>query len=296
MSKNTQLAQRFSEILYQLNQGKRLDTQVLAAHFGVNLRTIQRDFNERLYFLEWEEQGPRYYKLNLQKLGVLTEEDIQRFATFASVSNLFPKLDRAFYQEKLTESVQVKGFQYEEIKHLKKEFDLLQKAINEYRLVDFNYTKSGQKEGKFYKIAPYSLINKNGVWYLIGIEEDRKKTFCFTQMSMLRVLNQTFEPNQKFLAEIKNNDSISHGNQLSEVVIKVSNFAAPFFLRRNLLPNQTLVHKTENGELILSCANVNELDIVPIVQYWIPHLTIVSPAELQEKMNENLKLYLTKLK
>lgn len=246
--------------------------------------------------MEWEEQGPRYYKLNLQKLGVLTEEDIQRFATFASISNLFPKLDRAFYQEKLTESVQVKGFQYEEIKHLKKEFDLLQKAINEYRLVDFNYTKSGQKEGRFYEIAPYSLINKNGVWYLIGIEEDRKKTFCFTQMSMLRVLNQTFEPNQKFLAEIKNNDSISHGNQLSEVVIKVSNFAAPFFLRRNLLPNQTLVHKTENGELILSCANVNELDIVPIVQYWIPHLTIVSPAELQEKMNENLKLYLTKLK
>ena len=91
MSKNTQLAQRFSEILYQLNQGKRLDTQALAAYFGVNLRTIQRDFNERLYFLEWEEQGPRYYKLNLQKLGVLTEEDIQRFATFASVSNLFPK-------------------------------------------------------------------------------------------------------------------------------------------------------------------------------------------------------------
>ena len=87
-----------------------------------------------------EEQGSRYYKLNLQKLGVLTEEDIQRFATFASISNLFPKLDRAFYQEKLTESVQVKGFQYEEIKYLKKEFDLLPKTINEYRLVNFNFT------------------------------------------------------------------------------------------------------------------------------------------------------------
>ncbi len=292
MSKNTQLAQRFSEILYQLNQGKRLDTQVLAAHFGVNLRTIQRDFNERLYFLEWEEQGPRYYKLNLQKLGVLTEEDIQRFATFASVSNLFPKLDRAFYQEKLTESVQVKGFQYEEIKHLKKEFDLLQKAINEYRLVDFNYTKSGQKEGKFYKIAPYSLINKNGVWYLIGIEEDRKKTFCFTQMSMLRVLNETFEPNQQFLAEIKNNDSISHGNQLSEVVIKVDASVAHYFTRRNLLPNQETIRKLENGELLLSCKNIHELEIIPLVQYWIPFLTIVSPNNLQERMISNLQKYI----
>ena len=292
MSKNTQLAQRFSEILYQLNQGKRLDTQALAAYFGVNLRTIQRDFNERLYFLEWEEQGPRYYKLNLQKLGVLTEEDIQRFATFASVSNLFPKLDRVFYQEKLTESVQVKGFQYEEIKHLKKEFDLLQKAINKYRLVDFNYTKSGQKEGKFYKVAPYSLINKNGVWYLIGIEEDRKKTFCFTQMSMLRVLNETFEPNQQFLAEIKNNDSISHGNQLSEVVIKVDASVAHYFTRRNLLPNQETIRKLENGELLLSCKNIHELEIIPLVQYWIPFLTIVSPNDLQERMISNLQKYI----
>lgn len=56
------------------------------------------------------------------------------------------------------------------------------------------------------------------------------------------------------------------------------------------------MHKLDDGGLLLSCENVNEQEIVPLVQYWVPHLTIVSPAELQEKMNENLKLYLTKLK
>ena len=284
--------QRFVEILFILNEGERVDLQKMAEKFGMSLRTLQRDFNERLDFLDWEEKGPRYYKINRTKSGLLNQQDIERFALFASISDLFPKIDREFYQEKLTESVQVKGVQYEDISQLKKEFDLLKKAIDDHKMIDFNYTKSGQKEGKFYKIAPYSLINKNGVWYLIGTDEGRKKTFCFTQMRMLKKLNETFEPNQQFIEEIKTNDSISHGNQLSEVVIKVSSFAASFFLRRNLLPNQTLVHKTENGELILSCANVNELDIVPIVQYWIPHLTIVSPAELQSKMQEKLKIYI----
>ena len=284
--------QRFVEILFILNEGERVDLQKMAEKFGMSLRTLQRDFNERLDFLDWEEKGPRYYKINRTKSGLLNQQDIERFALFASISDLFPKIDREFYQEKLTESVQVKGVQYEDISQLKKEFDLLKKAIDDHKMIDFKYTKSGQKEGKFYKIAPYSLINKNGVWYLIGTDEGRKKTFCFTQMRMLKKLNETFEPNQQFIEEIKTNDSISHGNQLSEVVIKVSSFAASFFLRRNLLPNQTLVHKTENGELILSCANVNELDIVPIVQYWIPHLTIVSPTELQSKMLEKLKIYI----
>lgn len=292
MQKNIVLAQRLSEILTQLSQGKRLDIHQLAEEFGVSLRTIQRDIKERFEFLEWEEKGPRYYKLNLYKLGILSQSDILRFARFASISELFPKVDRDFYQEKLTDSIKVKGFQYEAIEHLDKEFNLIKNAIEERKFIQFVYTKSGQSEGKFYTIAPYSLINKNGIWYLIGTDEDKQKTFCFTQISLPKIIAKTFEPNQQLLEEIKRSDSISFGNQLSEVLIKVSGFAAPYFLRRNLLPNQKLVHKLENGELILASENVNELDIVPLVQYWIPHLTIISPDGLQENMVERLKQYI----
>ncbi|EMY45860.1 helix-turn-helix transcriptional regulator [Glaesserella parasuis] len=292
MQKNTVLAQRLSEILSQLNQGKRIDINQLAEDFGVSVRTIQRDIKDRLAFLEWEESGPRHYKINRYKLGILSQQDISRFALFASISDLFPKVDRDFYQEKLTDSVKVKGFQYEDIRHLDNEFQLIKQAIEAHKFIDFLYKKNGQIDGKFYKIAPYSLINKNGIWYLIGTDEDKQKTFCFTQITMLKMLDETFEPNQQLQEEIKSNDSISFGNQLSEVLVKVSSFASPYFLRRNLLPNQKLVHKSENGELILASENVNELDIVPLVQYWIPHLTIISPNGLQEKMVEKLKQYI----
>lgn len=293
MTKSSILAYRLSEILVLLNQGKRLDTHQLAEEFNVSVRTIQRDIRDRFAYLDWEEFGPRYYKLNTQKLGFLDKEEIERFARFASVADLFPKVDQTFYQEKLTESIKVKGFQYEDIRHLENEFRLLKQSIEKYQLVSFLYRKSNQTDGKFYKIAPYSLINKNGIWYVIGTDQNKQKTFCFTQMTLLTALNETFEPNQQLQEEIKNNDSISVGNQLSEVLVKVSGFAAPYFLRRNLLPNQKLVHKAENGELILASENVNELDIIPLVQYWIPHLTVISPDGLQEKMVEKLKQYIT---
>lgn len=291
MKRSTVLAQRLGEILQQLNQGKRVDIHQLADYFGVSIRTIQRDIHDRLDFLDWEEKGARYYKLNRQKQGILTAQDIERFALFASVSELFPTLDRRFYQEKLTQSVQVKGIEYEDIHHLDREFKQIQEAIETYRLIDFNYVKIGQNQGKFYKIAPHALVNKNGIWYVIGTEEDKQKTFCFTQMKMLKVLTETFEPNQQLLSDIQTNDSIYFGNQMSEVLVKVSASAAPYFLRRNLLPNQELVHKSESNELILSCKNVHAKEIIPLVQYWIPHLSIISPTELQSEIVDKLKHY-----
>ncbi|MCW9699528.1 helix-turn-helix transcriptional regulator [Avibacterium sp. 20-129] len=298
MKKTHQLAQRLSIILSQLNLGKRLDINELAEDFDVSIRTLQRDINERLNFLPWAELGPRFYKLDRQKLDILTEEDIQRFALFASISNLFPSVDKAFYQEKLTQSVQVKGFQYEDVSHLQAQFNQLKQAISNNNFISFKYCKLTTQQTNFYQIAPYSLTNKNGIWYLIGTDQhqdNKQKTFCFTQISQLEVLAETFTPNQQFIEEIKRNDSLSHGNMIAEVVIQVSAFASPFFLRRNLLPNQKLVHKLENGELLLAAQNVNPLDILPIVQYSIPHLVIISPQNLQIELQNNLAQYLNKM-
>ena len=295
-TKQHSLAKRLSTILYRLNCGERLDLLALAEEFNLSLRTLQRDINERLAFLAWEEHGDRFYKINQQQSGFLTEEDINRFALFASVSNLFPQIDREFYQEKLTQSVQVKGFKYEDIRHKQTEFSQLNEAIKQHQLISFKYIKKSTQETKFYQLAPYSLLNKNGIWYLIGTENNKQKTFCFTQISDLMVLNQYFTPNPQLLEEIKNSDSLYHGNQLSEVIIKVDAKVSHYFLRRDLLPNQEIMHQSDDNTLLLLCKNINEQEIIPLVQYWIPFLTIISPEGLQSKIIENLKNYILNYK
>ena len=138
------------------------------------------------------------------------------------------------------------------------------------------------------------MLNRNGIWYTIGIDHNtgKEKTFCFTQISALQILPKTFTPNPVFRAAIKNSDSISHGNQLSEVVVQISAQATPYFLRRNLLPNQEMVRHLDDGGLLLACKNIHENEIVPIVQYWIPMAKIVSPIELQQKLEKKLRDYL----
>ena len=45
------LVHRLAQMLIRLNQGEKLDPAQLADEFGVNLRTIQRDLNERFSYL-----------------------------------------------------------------------------------------------------------------------------------------------------------------------------------------------------------------------------------------------------
>lgn len=294
-SKNEKLAARLGLILTKLNAGETLDIHQLAEEFAISVRTLQKDFNERLSYLEWEQAGPRFYCINRNQLGVFNQNDIERFARFASVQDLFPKLDQEFFKKQLVESIQVKGFQYETISHRHKAFKQLQQAVENHQVITFTYQKQGEKTTTNRTIEPYVLLNKNGIWYLIGLENGKQKTFCFTQMSFIKIDEKTFELDQNFLKEIESSDSISYGNQINEVIIKVNAEVAHYFTRRNLLPNQEIIRQVDNGELLISCKNIHELEIIPLVQYWIPHLVIVSPSELQEKMQRKIQQYLRNL-
>ena len=291
--KHERLAYRLSDIIARLNDGERLDIHELAAQHKTALRTIQRDLKERLYFLAYSEEGPRYYRLDKSRQGHMTNEDIRRFARYASVQELFPDTDRRFYEEKLHQSILVKGFQYENIRARQKEFDQITRAISNHRRISFQYNKVGNQESKTYRLAPYQLVNKNGIWYLVGTDDDhRQKTYCFSQIRSLITHEETFTPDPALQETIRTTDSIYYGNQIKEIIVEISSLAAGYFQRRALLPNQETVRELENGGLLLACKNVNPREVVPIVQYWIPHSRIISPAEIQQQMAQALRDYL----
>ena len=92
------LVYRLAQILIKLNQGEKLDPQVLAEEFGVALRTIQRDLNVRFAYLPLEKVDG-FYRLDPTYLGQLNTRDIERFASLAGVHGLFPSLSDEFLRD-----------------------------------------------------------------------------------------------------------------------------------------------------------------------------------------------------
>lgn len=77
-SNHDTLVYRLEQMLIKFNQGKKLDPHELADEFHVNIRTIQRDLNERFAYLPLEKNEGRY-SLDPTFLGKLSTKDIERF-------------------------------------------------------------------------------------------------------------------------------------------------------------------------------------------------------------------------
>ena len=288
------LVYRLSQILVKLNQGLKLDPKALADEFKVNLRTIQRDLNERFAYLPLEKvEG--HYRLDPTFLGKLSTKDIARFASLAGVRGLFPSLSddflRDIFDDRMQGALLVKGHNYEDLRGKEKLFGALEKAIYDRKQVSFGYAKEGSLKS-YTGIAPYKLINHKGIWYLTAVDADKLKSFSFSKIQHLKVLDTVFDWDAAIDSKISSDDGIWHSDTQREVVLKATPEVAGYFKRRKLIGNQVIEKELADGSLIISAKVSHDKQILPIVRYWMPNLTIISPESLQTELMQGLKAYL----
>ena len=288
------LVYRLSQILVKLNQGLKLDPKALADEFKVNLRTIQRDLNERFAYLPLEKvEG--HYRLDPTFLGKLSTKDIERFASLAGVRGLFPSLSDDFLRDIFDDRMQgvllVKGHNYEDLRGKEKLFGTLEKAIYDRKQVCFDYAKEGTLKS-YAGVAPYKLINHKGIWYLTALDADKLKSFSFSKILHLKVLDTAFDWDATIDTKISSDDGIWHSETQREVVLKASPEVAGYFKRRKLIANQVIEKELSDGSLIISAKVSHDNQILPIVRYWIPNLSIISPESLQAELEQGLSAYL----
>ena len=288
------LVYRLSQMLVKLNQGLKLDPKALAEEFKVNLRTIQRDLNERFAYLPLEKVDG-HYRLDPTFLGKLSTKDIARFASLAGVRSLFPSLSddflRDIFDDRMQGALLVKGHNYEDLRGKEKLFGALEKAIYDRKQISFDYAKEGTLKG-YIGVAPYKLINHKGIWYLTALHDDKLKSFSFSKIQHLKVLDTGFEWDASLDSKISTDDGIWHSDTQREVVLKATPEVAGYFKRRKLIGNQVIEKELADGSLIISAKVSHDNQILPIVRYWMPNLTIISPESLQTELMQGLKAYL----
>lgn len=287
------LVRRLALMLVKLNQGEKLDPRQLAAEFNVNLRTIQRDINERFSYLPLEKTRGRYH-LDPALLGKLTLKDIDRFASLAGVKGLFPGLSEDFLREIFDSRVQsallVKGHHYEDLRGKEPAFKQLEQAIIGRQKIGFDYAKDDGFKG--YEVEPYKLINNKGVWYLATKHNGKLKTFSFSKIERVSLCDGIFTHDLEFDNRLGNEDGIWFSEQSIEIVLKVDKVVAGYFRRRKLIANQVIERELEDGSLIVSAKVGHHNQVLPIVRYWIPSIQIISPDGLQQEFESTLRKYL----
>jgi predicted DNA-binding transcriptional regulator YafY len=288
------LVKRLAMMLVKLNQGERLVPSELARDFGVNVRTIQRDINERFGYLPLE-KADGAYRMTPAFLGRLTLKDVERFAALAGVASLFPSLSVEFLRDifdfRVESALMVKGHHYEDLRGREADFKAIERAIVARRRMRFSYLSS---EGpKTYEVEPHKLVNAKGVWYLAARHDGKLKTFSFAKLGLPVVTHETFDPDPRLLQQLEADDGIWTSEKPIEVVLTVGAQAAPYFRRRKLIANQVIDKELADGGLIVLARVGHANQVLPIVRYWIPHLRIVAPKELANQFESELRDFLS---
>jgi predicted DNA-binding transcriptional regulator YafY len=287
-SSHDTLSIRLSLILTKLNSGERFTIQELSEEFNVTKRTIQRDMNERFSYLPLKKENG-YYFLEEYCLGKLNFEDIKNFATLSGIKNLYPNLTDNFIVDllnsKINQTYLIKGYEYEDLSSKTKLFENLNIAIVTYQSISVSYNDK-QRE-----LNPYKLINTDGIWYLSADENNQLKTYTVNKISNYNPTTKTFKPKKEFIDKIAQNQDTWFSDDKLEVTLRINKKAKEYFTRRELLSYQKIIEQNDDY-LVVSTIVSYEEEILKVVRYWIPHIKILEPVELQDKLIKQLEDYI----
>lgn len=291
---------RLTIVLNRLYEGEELSVTDLAEEFNVSKKTIQRDFNERLYRFPIEKSGRKWrmmagYRLERQRSAdeMLVLDILEKISE--GISPKFLSRTQPLFAKLRNESENpiYAHVSIEDVSDKAELFGLLEKAIRESVGVKFEY------KNKMREVEPYRLVNFEGYWYLLGVEkaDRRAKTYYLKEMYRVQVMEDEFLKDDRLDDILKGalNAWFEPDKEPFEVKLLADSSIAKYFHRRPVSPKQKLLATHENGSLEIAVPITSEQEILPVLKYWMPHLTVLEPVWLREKMVESCQNWLKKL-
>ncbi|MFV8904450.1 WYL domain-containing protein [Serratia fonticola] len=198
--RHDRLAVRLSLIISRLVAGETLDLRTLATEFGVSVRTLRRDFRERLMYLDLEY---RKGQCRLLSGGRQRELAVMTFARQSGVEALFPGMDNHLVASLLSGPGESPCLIWQGVAQASSPdlgvFTRLVSAVSKHRKVTL--LGSGCR---CTDLAPYRLVLREGEWYLTGEHQARIAVFPLTDIRAVTLHNGSFAP------DIAMRDILSH--------------------------------------------------------------------------------------
>jgi predicted DNA-binding transcriptional regulator YafY len=290
---------RLTVILSKLNDGEALSVKELAEEFNTSERTIQRDFNERLLSFpiyqekkRWKMQdGFRVEKTKsledeivLDIIEKITEGIGGQFSTKAH--KLLSKIKNEDFNPIYTK------LNIEDISDRFADIQVLETAIREKREIKCSY--DDEKHDVYTTtIQPLKIVNFEGFWYLIALRDDVLKKYYLKNISNPKITDVIFQTDSELDTLLDNSISVWFQRDIESFEVKIfaDKIGSKYFKRRPL-PTQKIDTLSQNETMEFSVKITHEMEILPIIKYWIPHLRVIKPKWIKDIIEKDLKEYL----
>ncbi len=273
----------------RLVDGETLTVNAMAKEFNFDRKTISRDLKHLdIFGLIRDNSGVRMSNsYHSQLLKIRSEAGLQEFYELNEKSHKSQRTKEIDYVENVPKSGYQKLNKHESAG---KNYDKVISAIENRQLIQFEYMSSNGNKASFKDVQPYLIRRFNEAYYLVSVHKNIIKTFRLEGMKVLWPYSSfSYCPIKD--KQIHDNKTIYYG-ETTKAEIKVDGNAIHYFERKTILPNQGNIIKQSDGCYIVECSYVAELEILPVIKWWIPRVQIIKPIELKNKLDNELREYL----
>lgn len=186
------------------------------------------------------------------------------------------------------------SFNFRESGNLENLNDIISKinyAMSKGRVLKISYFSIGKNSQTELKINPYSLLCRNGIWYIVAYchNAGEEKNFRVSRIKSLEVTNDIFiKPRDFSLKECLDNSKLTFNEHQTLVKIKFHKSLSKFIKEGKWLLNQEL-EALKNGNFILK----GYLSDLGEIKQWVlgfgANAEVLEPTTLREDIKNELR-------
>jgi len=289
------------ERLYKmlLNNPSGLSIKELSQELEVSTKTIQRDLYEVLSEFGATKDGrlwridPKQASDNLDPneriiLGILDEMAKSAGKSFYSrahtlLAQVSQQLEHPIFASISSEYLDDTNIYL---------FETIEEAIKNKKELRFEYG-----EVKF-EVKPLKLVFFDGFWYLLAFDSKAKERFKKFHLKTIKkpiILEKTFQTDAKLEERLKKANSIWFELEESfRVELLISKDIRKYFERKPLR-GQAVVGEDSDGSLVLEFEVAHEMEVIPLIMHYIPHIKVLEPEWLASSVKERVSGYAKEL-
>lgn len=317
---------RILSILEELTIKKKICVKELAFFLEEkNSRNIQNDFKKvlKVYFGDRLIKKGDYYSLlkreqfyDLFKHNHKTSKQFLRFLSIVD-SDLYNQFKKEHIELikalKLDSSTiyQIEDSPYEKLKSRSLEIlEELESAIINRTNITITHHKPNEKAWIFKECHVLKILYLEDNWYITVNtmqnyhKENPKSCFRLMRISFIekitlsRVEPKTFHNDnreklhaEKFIHLLQTPFSKIH-NTSYKVIVKVSAYGSVYFKAKKYLKNQRTVKYFDDGSTHIEFIVTHDMEVIPLIQQWIPHLKVIEPLRIKEEISEKMRIFM----
>jgi len=298
---------RLSFILIKLSKGEKLTTQKLAEQFETTTRIIQLDFKE--YIIPLFDDDTIYYnysdkcysaKYPFLQSSLLNSEELATIVILKNKSKdkfadeeLSTNTEKLF--EKLEDSLKNSIYKLPSIESIEEnQIDIIKvkNAIKTKTKIECIYNNKKRE------LYPLKILNLDSFWYLINydLEYNEIRRYHLNSIKEVELQDIEFDFDEEIISGFDNAINAYFEPHIKPFAVELflDKKVSKYFLRKPINQTQRVLKTYEDESLDIEVFITDLMEIIPLIQSYLPHIMVISPDELNKTIKSNLEDYLSK--